>query len=251
MRCRWHAVARRPRLEEKMLWIWATRFQRITEDWPLALNPRFLDNLSFFRASYWAEKFTLSRVKMQSEDFEELKQSASISQNPLRSQLICARATAYGFLKERLQQKDPDGSFHDDSLESSSTTSLWTHCIQSVYGGHLEYPSPQPIPHISSGSLQELLLNTCLNIYPSPPRWMHVNLQLTTQTSFFSEKGGKSTNMSLDSKSTELNIDNVSTCALGKLLTKDWWHVFSLMPVAKEQLLLPAWEALIIHCSKE
>lgn len=148
MRCRWHAVARRPWLGERMLWIWATRFQRITEDWPLALNPRFLDNLSFFRASYCAEKFTLSRVKIQSEDFKELKLSASISQNPLRSQLNCARATAYafqssklhGFLKERLQLKNPDGSFHDDALESSSTTSLWTHCIQRVYGGHLEYP---------------------------------------------------------------------------------------------------------------
>lgn len=68
VRCRWHAVAMRPRLGERMLWICATRFQRITEDWPLALNPQFLDNLSFFRASYWAEKFTPSRVKMQSED---------------------------------------------------------------------------------------------------------------------------------------------------------------------------------------
>lgn len=73
VRCRWHAVAMRPRLGERMLWICATRFQRITEDWPLALNPQFLDNLSFFRASYWAEKFTPSRVKMQSEDLKRFE----------------------------------------------------------------------------------------------------------------------------------------------------------------------------------
>lgn len=85
---------------------------------------------------------------MQSEDLKDLKQSGSVSPNPLRSQLNCARANARGFqssklhdvLIETLQQKDPDGSFHSDSLESSSTTSLCIHCIQRVYGGHLEYP---------------------------------------------------------------------------------------------------------------
>lgn len=61
---------------------------------------------------------------MKSEDFKDLKQSGSISHNPLRGQLNCTRATAHGFpnsklcevLIERLQLKDPDGSFHDDSL---------------------------------------------------------------------------------------------------------------------------------------
>lgn len=70
---------------------------------------------------------------MQSEDSKDLKQSAPISHNPLRSQLNCARTTAHGFqsskqcevLIERLQQKDPDVFFF---MMIQWTTSLCIRC---------------------------------------------------------------------------------------------------------------------------
>lgn len=58
---------------------------------------------------------------MQSGDLKDLKQSGSISQNPLRSQLNCARATAYD-LSSKLHKVLIDGFKRNRKIQMACFT---------------------------------------------------------------------------------------------------------------------------------